>query len=125
METALFLAAFLTVVTGIAHSVLGERYILGRLFKRADLPALSGSARYTASVLRLAWHVTTLAWFGLAAVLVLLARPAVPTQAIGLAIGATFLAHFAIALVGSRGKHLSWPLFLAIGVLSIWATWGV
>ena len=125
METALFLAAFLTVVTGIAHSVLGERYILGRLFKREDLPALSGSARYTASVLRLAWHVTSLAWLGLAAVLVLLARPAVSTQAIGLAIGATFLAHFAIALVGSRGKHLSWPLFLAIGVLAIWATWGV
>jgi hypothetical protein len=122
MENMLYLAAFLTVVTGIAHSYLGERYILAKLFRRDDLPTLSGSARYTARVLRLAWHVTTLAWLGLAAVLVLLARPAVTPQAIGLAIGATFLAHFVIALVGSRGKHLSWPLFLAIGVLAIWAT---
>jgi hypothetical protein len=124
MESALYLAALLTVVTGIAHSVLGERYLLSRLLRRDDLPALSGNPRATARVLRLAWHVTSLAWLGLAAVLVLLARPVVSVQAIGLAIGATFLAHFAIALVGSRGRHLSWPLFLAIGVLAIWATHG-
>jgi len=46
MQITLFLAAFLTVVTGIAHSVLGERYLLGPLFRREDLPALSGSARW-------------------------------------------------------------------------------
>jgi hypothetical protein len=33
-------------------------------------------------------------------------------------IAATFLAHFVVAFFGSRGRHLSWIVFLAIGMLA-------
>ena len=61
------LAAFLIVVLGLAHSILGERYMLVRLFKRSDLPKIFGSVDFTIQTLRFAWHITTVAWFGLAA----------------------------------------------------------
>lgn len=38
---ALYIAAVLIFVLGLAHSVLGERFILARLFRRDNLPKLS------------------------------------------------------------------------------------
>jgi hypothetical protein len=55
------LAFALVVATGIAHSYLGERYILIRLFKRGDLPKLSVGTEFTKGTLRFAWHLTTVA----------------------------------------------------------------
>ena len=43
MNSLLVFSAFLTIAVGVAHSYLGERYILIRLFKRTDLPRLRGS----------------------------------------------------------------------------------
>lgn len=120
--TSLYIAAFLIAAIGFAHSYLGERYLLVRLFRRNDLPKLFGSSEFTVRTLRFAWHITSVAWLGLAAVLVLLAHPPVAPPAIGLAIGVTFLAHSAIAFGGSRGKHYSWIVFLAIGAITIYAT---
>jgi hypothetical protein len=59
--SALNLAALLLALAGIAHSYLGERYILIRLLRRADLPKLSGGTQFTARILRLAWHATSIA----------------------------------------------------------------
>jgi hypothetical protein len=121
MVIALYIAALMIVGVGFAHSYLGERYILARLSGR-NLPKVLGSAEYTLRTLRFAWHVTSFAWFGFAAILVLLARGPVSPATLGKVIGVTFLIHFAIALVGSRGKHLSWIAFLAIGAATIYAT---
>lgn len=118
------LAAALIVALGLAHSYLGERYLLQRLFRREDLPRLFGSAEFTRRTLRFAWHVTSVAWLGLAAVLVLLARPPLSARSLGLAVGLAFLVQGVIALAGSRGRHLSWPIFLAVGILAIFATRG-
>ncbi len=121
MKFALYLAAFLTLAIGIAHSWLGERYILRRLFRREDLPAILGSAEFTKRTLRFAWHITSVAWLGFAAILVLLAHPPMTPRGVGAVIAATFLLHGAVALVGSRGKHLSWVVFLAIAALVVYA----
>jgi hypothetical protein len=51
---------------GLAHSVLGERYILMRLFRHTDLPKLFGGTEFTIRALRFAWHLTTIAWWGAA-----------------------------------------------------------
>jgi len=122
MTNALFAAALLTIAVGVAHSWLGERYILMRLFRRGNLPKLFGGETFTRNTLRFAWHVTTLAWWGFAVILVLMANGPPTQAALGLVIGSTFLAHFAVTLIASRGKHLAWPVFLAIGVLTIYAT---
>lgn len=114
----LHVAAFLAFAVGVAHSVLGERYILIRLFRREDLPKLFGGTELTVRTLRFAWHVTSIAWWGFAGILVVLAHPPVDARRIGMVIAATFFAHFVVALFGSRGRHLSWIVFLAIGILA-------
>ena len=113
-------AAGLVVAIGIAHSYLGERYILIRLFRRADLPKLFGSAEFTTRTLRFAWHLTSIAWFGLAAILVLLSHPPVTSRLIGHVIGWTFLLTSVAILLGSRGRHLAWPLFLVIALTAFY-----
>lgn len=54
MHTWLYLAAFLAAALGLAHSLLGERYILIRLFRRENLPKLFGSTAFTQRTLRFA-----------------------------------------------------------------------
>ncbi len=122
LDLALYFAASLIVAVGVAHSYLGERYILTRLAQRDDLPKLFGSAEMTVRTLRLVWHVLSVAWLGFATILVLLVPPPAAPRTVGLVIGCTFLVHFLVALAGSRGKHLSWPVFLAIGLIAIYAT---
>lgn len=114
-------AALLVIAIGLAHSWLGERYILMRLFRRQGMPHLFGSDDFTKRTLRFAWHVTTIAWFGSAALLLILASAPLDPSARKLsgAIAATFLATALVALVGSRGRHLSWIVFLIIAAL-VW-----
>lgn len=119
MNTARVAVLALTVLLAGVHSYLGERYILIRLFRREDLPKLFGGAEFTKRTLRFAWHLTSVAYLGLAAVLALLpssggGSPGAPTQAVA----ATFAASGLVALVGSKGRHLSWIVFFAMAVLA-------
>ena len=52
MSTPLLAAAVLAVLLSLAHSYLGERYILMRLFRRDDLPKLLGGTDFTTRTLR-------------------------------------------------------------------------
>ena len=112
------LAAGLLVAVGLAHSLLGERYVLRRLFRR-DLPKLFGDDTFTKRTLRFAWHVTTVAWWGIAGLLVWGLGDA---QASLRWVAATFAATGLVALVGSRGRHLSWVVFFAVAGLTWWAS---
>lgn len=121
MEIALKLAAILLVGCGVAHSWLGERYILTRLFRRKNLPKLFGSDWFTIRTLRFTWHLTSVAWLGFALLLVLAAGGPPGRDAVLLVVGATFLVHFAVAAVASRGRHLSWLVFLVVGAIALYA----
>ena len=123
MPQLLFAAALLVLATGVAHSYLGERYILVRLFRRQDLPRLFGSDWFTRRTLRFAWHVTSVAWWGLGGVLVVAATStgeALRSASLRV-VAATFVVSAAVAAVGSRGRHLSWVVFLAIALLTFLA----
>lgn len=119
--TLLLVAALLAFAVGIAHSVLGEKYILMRLFRRPDLPALFGDATFTIRTLRFAWHATTIAWWGYGAMLLLASRGMLSAGNTLLVLAATMAATAVMILVASRGRHLAWPVFLAIVLLSLWA----
>lgn len=105
----LFIAALLTFAVGLAHSVLGEKFILMRLPEQA---------KFKTRTLRFAWHLTTVAWWGVGAMLVLASRGLLTTGNTLRAIAATMAVTAAIILVSSRGRHLAWPVFLAIAILS-------
>jgi hypothetical protein len=115
-------AAFLIVALGLAHSVLGERYILVRLFRREDLPKIFGSTHFTAQTLRFAWHITTIAWFGFAALLVQIGQGQLTSSSAAQIIGFTSIASGLLPLIFTRGKHLSWLVLFAIGGISLF--WG-
>ncbi len=117
----LLTAAALLVGLGAFHSILGERYIIRRLLRRDDLPELFGGTLFTAGTIRFAWHITTLLAFGLAAVLVLVALGA-GTETVVAATGWTSLACAMLPVVFTRGRHLSWVVFLAVGALCLAST---
>ena len=118
MNTFLLAAAALVIMAGVLHSILGERLILGRLSPDA-LPPVLGSAQFTRRVLRLFWHLVSVAWWGIAAMLWALAfSPGTHgARTIAIVAAATFLVSAVVALVISRGRHFSWMLLLIIAIL--------
>lgn len=105
------LAASGFVLLAVAHSILGETDILRPLFAaqwETELPRW-GVER----ILRFAWHVTSIAWLGLAALI--LDAPLLAT------IGVVALTSALLVFVMLRG-HLAWPLFLLAGLAAFQAT---
>ena len=47
MSVPLLVASVVAVLLGVAHSYLGERYVLVRLLRRDDLPRLFGGVEFT------------------------------------------------------------------------------
>lgn len=117
----LTVAAMLIVLIGFAHSLLGERYILIRLFRR-PLPELFGSDDFTKKTIRFAWHITSVAWLGFAAILLQIDHGNLSRVGVLGAIGMTFSISAAIALVASRGRHFSWVVFGVIGAACLLST---
>lgn len=123
MNPLLVTAAALTVFVGLVHTVLGEKLIIGPLLKK-PLPTIRGSEFIVRRTIRFAWHATTIAWWGVAAIFWVYASAPLSSQgAIVLRIlSATFFLSFLITLIASHGKHFAWTVFLAIAVLSFWVT---
>ncbi len=120
MIPLLYLPALLFIVLGVAHSYLGERYVLAPIFRLPDLPKLLGSTAYMQRILRLAWHVTSLAWWGLASIVFMLAHPPLNARAVSIAVGITALASCGMVLVLTRGRHVAaWVMFLIIGAVTL------
>ena len=111
----LVVGSFLLIFIGFIHSYLGEKYILIRLFRRDNLPKLLGSDWFTKRVLRFAWHLTTVAWWGFAAILYFLSNSSDNIRSeVLIIITVVFAISGIISLLHSRGKHLSWLFFFGI-----------
>ena len=107
----LYVAAVLVALPGPAHSILGERHILIRLFRR-DFPELFGGADFTRRTLRFARHFTTVLALGISALLVQIAGLA-SAQALTSVIGWTLLIAgllplFILAANTCPGSFYSW-----------------
>ena len=122
MAVTLYLAAMLFVALGVAHSVLGEKYILVRLFRRKDLPALFGSTQFTSRTLRFAWHITIVAWFAFAALLAQLAQGPPTSSGVLQVIGWAAISSGCLPLLVTRGRHVAWLILFVIGGISLY--WG-
>jgi len=113
MNIPLLAGAVLLLFVAVAHSYLGERYILMRLFRRVSLPP------FTSRTLRLAWHVTSVLGLGFAAILFMLASPAgMSARAAAQIVSVTCALCALMAFAFSRGRHLSWIVFLAVALLA-------
>ncbi len=119
MNVALVLAALLIATACVTHSTLGELRLIGPLLAPEVRRGLLEESALARQVLRLSWHLTSVAWFGLAAVLVAeaAARPSHLGDTVASLVAATFFVTGLTTLLASRGRLLVWPLFLAIAVL--------
>ena len=115
----LHIAAVLGFMLGLAHSVLGERYILTRLFRRDHLPKLFGGTEFTSRTLRFAWHLTTVALWGFAVLLWQASLDRLDQPAMLRTIGWTCIASGLLPLIITRGKHLSWLVLFLIGAIAL------
>lgn len=113
-------AAVLTVVIGIVHSWLGEVRIVTPLVAGAKRAPVMEKSEFARQVVRFAWHITSVAWWGFAAILAAFATGPLAghDHIVLIAIAATFIVSGLVTLVASRGRHLAWPIFLAVGGLS-------
>jgi hypothetical protein len=118
--TSLHVAAILLLLLGVAHSVLGERFILVRLFRRGDLPRLFGGPEFTIGTLRFAWHITTVAWWAIAVLLWQAGSGTLTERSTLAVIGFAAVASGLLPLVITRGRHLSWVVLLAVGGIALW-----
>lgn len=110
----LYVAAIGIVIIGTVHSILGELRIFPRLFASDQVKP------FTRSIVRWAWHLTSLAWIGFAYVLFAIAMGHTP-DAVGLAriVAIVFGLTGLVAFVTTRGRHIAWPL-LAVVALASW-----
>ena len=117
--SSLHVAAALAFLLGLAHSVLGERFILVRLFRRPDLPQLFGGTEFTTRTLRFAWHITTIAWWGMAALLWVAGSGDLTEQTTLTVLGCSFVVAGLLPLVMTRGRHLSWLVLFLVGGIAL------
>jgi hypothetical protein len=100
----------LAVLAG-AHSLLGEAKVIGPLLA-GELPAAPLSAPFLKRVLRFAWHLTSVAWLGLAACLAV-----APSTA--WIVGLVLVVSAAVTLVAARGWHFAWAIFALGGLAAL------
>lgn len=119
MNTYFLIAAILIFLMGLSHSIMGERFFLVRLFKREPLHHF-GDAVFVNRTTRIAWHLTTIAWWNAAVILMVFAyRELDKTTFIAARIISNiFLLSGILSLVGSRGRHLSWVVFFLISLIA-------
>lgn len=116
-EIAAALCALLLVLTGIVHSLLGERRLIGPLLARNDGILAVPLARF---LIRYVWHLTSLVWVVLAAILLSIAFSPGNTARVALfATGIVFTLAGLIDAVGTRGRHVGWPFLTMIGLTAL------
>jgi hypothetical protein len=120
MNPLLAIAALLALSTAIAHSWLGERWIIRPVLAIPDLPKLLGSRRGMKKVLRFAWHVTSLFWAGMAAILFHYSRAAKDETVLQI-VTVIYILSAVITAAVSRGRHYAWVVFTAIAGLTWFA----
>ncbi|ACL03644.1 conserved hypothetical protein [Desulfatibacillum aliphaticivorans] len=111
MSPLLITAAVLLVLIALAHSCLGERLLIGPLLKDPNV-VIFKRAPLTKNILRFAWHITTVAWWGMAAaILDMQGGENLLSMYIYIA---TFVVTGVMILAWTKGKHVAWIVFFAI-----------
>ena len=121
LSISLVVAAVLTVLVGVVHSWLGEHRLIGPLLSPEGRRGILASSAFARGVLRFAWHLTSVAWWGFAAIMIVLAQapPDGPARMVLVMTALMFLVTGLTTLITSRGRHLAWPVFLAIAGLCV------
>lgn len=110
----------LLVLTAFVHSWFGERLLIGPLLRRRLDPAAKNPlGRF---VLRFGWHMMSISFVALSAVLwVSMGSDVDHHRMISGIVGVIFALCGLFDAVASRGRHIGWPLLMLIGVCGLGA----
>jgi len=108
----LIIAALTTTLIGLVHSALGEKKVIAPL---EDAGALTA---YHRRLIRVSWHALTLFWFAIAIYLAIMEFWPGEEKRSFLVIMSTIFGFMAVlALLASKGRHLSWVGFTLVTIL--------
>ena len=116
---ATYLCASFLLITAAVHSVLGERRLIPPLLMQRDGVLESEFARF---LLRAVWHFMSVGF-------AIIATGLIATAGSRSTAGTALLAATALGIggagvfdaIGSRGRHIGWPLLVLIGFLALFA----
>lgn len=123
MQSLIATAAALAAVTGVVHSVLGERLIFRHVRRSSLVPTLPApplQARHV-RILWATWHLASVLAWAFAGLLWQLALEQGAGLSAHLVLGASaaaFLACSLLVLVGTKGRHPGWVALGIVGLLS-------
>ena len=117
MNPQLAIAAALAFLLGITHSWIGERLIIQPVLATPDLPKLRGSRAGMRKILRFAWHLTSVFFVAMAAIMLHYSRATKDISVLHI-IAVTYFISAIVTFAASRGRHYTWPIFLLIGSLT-------
>ncbi len=121
MQPLYLIAGGLSAVTGLVHSILGERLIFQHLRNRSVVPAMEAPPlrQRHIGILWATWHLASVFGWAFAGVLIHLAFAA--TSADSFVINAIVFAYLgagALVFVGSRGRHPGWAALVSVALLT-------
>lgn len=125
MQPLLVTAGVLALITGVVHSLLGERLIFRRLRAGSLVPTLPApplQARHV-RIQWATWHLASVLAWALAGLLLQASRGGAGTHGVVGASAFAFLAGALLVLLGTRGRHPGWVALGAVGILS-WMAMG-
>lgn len=123
MNMGLMVAAGLSCVIGLVHSVMGEQRIFRHLRRDGRMVPTEGGAllrEFQVRILWATWHLVSLLIWVLAAVLVWLAQPEArdaPGGWIKLTIALAYALAGLLVMFSNRGRHLAWVALWAVALL--------
>lgn len=112
-----FTAAILLLLTGVAHSILGEMRLITPLLTLHQGILGNRLARF---LLRFVWHSMSVCFALLSLILVVLVYdPAMVRFWAVVGTGVAFIGMGLCDMIGSRGRHIGWPLLVGIGAAAL------
>jgi len=116
----LICAAAALATIGVCHSWLGERKIIGPLLLRSQDAGSHHMGRGTRRIIRGAWHLTSVTWIGGALIFLVIGANNLTDATRGILVLTTLLygSISVYLLLSTKGRHVAWPLFLAVSVFS-------
>ena len=123
MQSLFVVAGVLALITGVVHSVLGEKLIFRHLRNGGLVPAMGAPPlrERNIRIIWAIWHLASVFGWAFAGVLIWLGL-APPNQSLQvLVVSAAVLAYLGgsmLVLIGTKGRHPGWIALLLVAALT-------
>jgi hypothetical protein len=125
MQTLFIAAGALALVTGVVHSVLGEKLIFRHLRSGSLVPAMGAPPlrERNIRIIWATWHLASVFGWAFAGVLLCLGLAPLDQSLKSIVVSAIVFGHLGgsmLVLIGTKGRHPGWIALLLVAALT-WA----